>query len=180
MSEGNVAGEEVWLAVPGYLGIYEASNLGRIRNILTGKVLKPSLNRGYAHVALYGSPGVPKTHYIHATVLRAFCGPAPFDGAEACHNDGDKSNNRLTNLRWGSHQDNIDDRLRHGRQRFGTGVHRAKLTEKQVREMRRAYAAGQVTTYSLAKQYGLSTHTTWCAVTGKTWKHIEGAINNVK
>lgn len=170
---------EVWLPVPSYENLYEVSNLGKVRNCSTGLILKPASNRGYRHVALYAAPGDSKTHYIHATVLRAFCGPPPFPGAEACHNDGDRANNVLTNLRWGSRQDNVDDRLRHGRQQFGTGVHRAKLTEEKVRAMRAAYRSG-TGTHLLARQYGLSTHTTWCAVTGKTWKHVEGAINDGK
>lgn len=180
MSDHNVAGQrEVWLPVVGYEGLYEVSNLGRVRNSVTLRFLKPAVNRGYAHVSLYAESKRPKTHYIHATVLRAFCGPPPFPGAEGCHNDGNRGNNALTNLRWGSRQDNVDDRLRHGRQQFGTRVRRSKLTEQQVREMRAQYRAGKGT-HLLAREYGLSTHTTWCAVTGKTWRHVEGAINNVR
>lgn len=169
---------EVWMPVPGYEEQYEVSNLGRLRNSVTLYILRPAFNRGYAHVALYDAPGNSKTHYIHATVLRAFCGPPPFPGAEGCHNNGDRSNNALTNLRWGSRQENVDDRQRHGRTRFGTGQRCAKLTENQVREMRAAYRSGK-STYAMAKEMKLSTHTVWCVVTGKTWKHVEGAINNV-
>ncbi|MDF2382462.1 HNH endonuclease [Nostoc ellipsosporum NOK] len=172
----SISAPEVWLPVPDYEGLYEISNLARVRNCATGKVLRPAFNRGYAHVALYYAPQQSKTHYLHVTVLRAFCGEPPFPGAEGCHNDGDSRNNALSNLRWGTRQDNVDDRIRHGRQQFGTGVRRAKLSEDQVRDMRRAYRAG-VGTHALAKQYGLSTNTTWSAVTGKTWKHVEGAIN---
>lgn len=178
MSDGNIAaGAEVWLPVPGYAGLYEVSNMGHVRNNATGLILKPALNRGYEHVALYSAPGKSKTHYIHATVLRAFCGEPPFPGAEACHNNGDRRRNCLTNLRWGSRQDNMDDRSRHGRTRFGTGVRRSKLSESDVRRMRADYRAGK-STHALARELKISTHTAWCAVTGKTWRHIEGAISH--
>lgn len=170
---------EVWLPVPDYEGLYEVSNIGRVRNSGTGLVLSPGTNRGYEHVSLYSAPGQGKTHYIHSTVLKAFCGPPPFDGAEGCHNNGDKRNNCLTNLRWGSRQDNTDDRGRHGRTKFGTGQRCAKLSEDGVRAMRAAYRGGK-STYALARELKLSTHTVWCAVTGKTWAHVEGAINNVR
>ncbi|MCB4860769.1 NUMOD4 motif-containing HNH endonuclease [Sphingobium sp. PNB] len=169
---------EVWMPVPNYENRYEVSNLGRVRNSETLKILRSGVNRGYAHVALYHAPGESKTQYIHVLVLRAFCGPPPFPGAEGCHNNGDRQNNALTNLRWGSRQENVDDRGRHGRTRFGTGQRCAKLNEDQVRAMRQSYRSGKGT-HTLAREYGLSTHTVWCAVTGKTWKHVEGAINNV-
>ena len=169
---------EVWLPVPEYEGLYEISNLGNVVNAVTGKLLNPGINRGYSHVSLYKGRRA-KTHYIHNTMLRAFCGDPPFVGAEACHNDGMKDHNVLTNLRWGSRQDNTDDRGRHGRTRFGTGQRCAKLNEDQVRAIRAAYRGGK-STRLLAREYGLSTNTTWCLVTGKTWKHVEGAINNVE
>ena len=169
---------EVWMPVPDYEHQYEVSNLGRVRNSVTLLVLKPAVNRGYQHVALYATPGDGRTHYIHLLVLRAFCGEPPFPGAEGCHNNGDRGNNSLTNLRWGSRQDNADDRGRHGRTRFGTGQRCAKLSEDDVRAIRAAYRGGK-STYALARELKLSTHTVWCAVTGKTWSHVEGAINNV-
>jgi len=167
---------ELWLPVPEFEDVYEVSNHGRVRNIATGHVLRAAKNRGYHHVALCRG-GEHRTTYIHVLVLRAFCGAPPFAGAYACHNDGNPGNNHLTNLRWGTAKDNARDRARHGNQPFGTGVRRAKLNEQAVRDMREAYRNGK-STWALAKELGLSTHTTWCAVTGKTWKHVEGAVNN--
>ena len=59
--------------------------------------LKPVLCRGYPTVNL--SDGVTKRrHYLHHLVLEAFVGPRP-TGLICCHNDGDRTNNRLENLR---------------------------------------------------------------------------------
>lgn len=173
-----MTGCDVWLPVPGYAGLYEVSNLGEVRNAVTGQSLKPGTNRGYQHVSLYRDNDGGRTYYVHTLVLRAFCGEPPFPGFEACHNDGDRGNNRLTNLRWGSRQDNVDDRVRHGRQQRGTRCRTTRLTEDQVRAMRAACRAGQ-STRSLAREYGISTGTAWSAIVGATWKHIEGAVNNV-
>ena len=168
---------ELWLPIPDFEGIYEVSNHGRVRNVQSGQILKQATHRGYRHVALYEAPGKSRTTFVHVAVMRAFCGKPPFNGAEVCHNDGDRSRNRLTNLRWGSRQDNMDDRTRHGRTRFGTGVRHSKLSEQDVLRMRSEYRGGK-STYALARELKISTHTAWCAVTGKTWAHLEGAINN--
>ena len=50
-------------------------------------------------------------------VVLAFLGPPPFPGAHAAHFDGDKLNNRLSNLRWASPAENEADKRRHGRTR---------------------------------------------------------------
>jgi hypothetical protein len=50
-------------------------------------------------------------------VLLAFVGPCPV-GMECCHNDGDCSNDKLDNLRWGTRASNSADTVAHGRCRF--------------------------------------------------------------
>lgn len=166
----------VWIPVYGFEDCYEVSNMGEVKN-KAGMILKPASNRGYKHIALSKNK-VPKTVYIHRAVLESFCGPPPFEGAEACHNNGIKDDNRLTNLRWGSRKENSEDRARHGTEHFGTGRVISKLTENDVIDMRNRYRNKTASTYSLAKEYNLSTNTIWSAVTGKTWKHVQGAIKN--
>ena len=58
--------------------------------------------------------GDKKSHSVSRTVLDAFLGPAP-PGTQCCHWDGDITNNRLRNLRWGTPKENMADRDRHGR-----------------------------------------------------------------
>lgn len=168
---------EVWLPVIGYAGLYEASNHGRVRNCATGRVLKSIPTAGYCYITLYRDKDGGKTHYLHLAVLSAFCGPAPFDGAEGCHNDGNKGNNALTNLRWGTSSDNAFDRKRHGTQRLGVQHSTAKLTDEIVLEMRDECRSG-TSAYALAKKYGVTHQSAWRAITGQTWRHVEGALNN--
>lgn len=117
---------EEWREIPGYEGFYEASNRGNIRSlpreltaprggtyIRAGKVLKPwTLANGYLQVGLYRE-GKHKARTVHSLVLEAFAGPRP-SGAEVCHNDGNKVNNNVDNLRWGSKSENAIDRTLHG------------------------------------------------------------------
>lgn len=116
--------QERWLPVPGREGLYEVSDQGRVRSmdrIITcrngvkqhypGKTLTPTLAvTGYYHIDL-GRDGV--RWLVHRLVLTAFVGVAP-PGAECCHNDGNRANNRLENLRWDTHTANMYDKQRHG------------------------------------------------------------------
>ena len=102
--------EVVWKAVnlEPYGEVYEVSNLGDVRNKLTGKVLKPFDKQGYKRVRLCKDKAVFSTG-IHRLAMMAFC---PVDGMERLevdHIDGDKSNNILSNLRWVTHEENISN-----------------------------------------------------------------------
>ena len=52
--------------------------------------------------------------YSHRLVALAWIGPQP-EGMEVCHDDGDPTNNHVSNLRWDTHQANASDMVRHGR-----------------------------------------------------------------
>ncbi len=102
-----------WKEIPGHPG-YFASTDGRIRGML-GRVLKSWLNRkdGYCQVRLGRGP----KFYVHRLVMLTFVGPCP-EGHEVDHDDFDKTNNALSNLkyelkavnnnRWRKHEE--DDR----------------------------------------------------------------------
>lgn len=57
--------------------------------------------------------------FIHTVVLETFVGPCP-EGLEACHGNGDPADNRVDNLRWDTHQENMRDAVRHGTHNFLT------------------------------------------------------------
>ena len=112
-----------WRAIPGFEGLFEASNTGLIRGLdrhrkdgrkIRGGLLKQSVaSAGYLRVCMTKN-GVRRGYTIHRLVLRTFCGE-PKAGQVACHNDGIRTNNHIENLRWGSHVDNASDRRKHGR-----------------------------------------------------------------
>lgn len=113
---------EEWREIPGHVGSYEVSNLGRVRSLdrvtdrgrnWKGRILALSdKERGYKGVALWGD-GMRHHYLVHRLVLLAFVGP-PTDGVEGLHRNGDSSDNRLANLSWGTHSENQLDQVRHG------------------------------------------------------------------
>lgn len=113
---------ERWVPIPGHEG-YEVSDLGHLRSLdrvihcrngkrlrRRGQPLRRWQERGYWMVRL----GSGRQWAVHRLVLTAFVGPCP-DGMEGCHNDGDPSNARLSNLRWDTPRENAQDVIRHGR-----------------------------------------------------------------
>lgn len=85
---------------------YEVSNEGRVRNIVTGQILKGHDNgHGYETVTLY-KDGRAYTKKIHRLVAEAFL-ESSHDHLEVNHIDGNKTNNRIENLEWCSGSENI-------------------------------------------------------------------------
>ncbi len=110
--------------------------------------------------------------FVHKIVLETFVGPCP-DGMEGCHSpDRDPSNNRLENLRWDTHAENIEDKTRHGTTAKGEGHGEAVLTEKQVIEIRSLFASGAYSQKSLAAMFGVVKGTIFYIVRGITWRHV--------
>lgn len=118
---------EQWLPVVGWEGHYEVSDHGRVRSVhreiqfRDGRVytygaqirsLTPQVPYGHLSVGLKRNSS-RVTVRVHRLVLEAFVGPCP-PGMEACHNDGDTSNNSLPNLRWDTSSANKQDMIRHG------------------------------------------------------------------
>lgn len=100
--------EELWKAIPDF-ETYEVSNLGRVRNTKTEKILKPLEDSyGYLTVGLYNQNHKrPCKKKIHNLVATAFC-ERPNDNRYRVpdHIDRDKKNNRADNLRWATRREN--------------------------------------------------------------------------
>lgn len=119
--------DEEWRPVVGYEGYYEVSSRGRVRSlprevatfrgvrVSPGRLLKtPASTGGYLRVTL-SKEGLLKGRPVHVLVLEAFSGARPSPEHDACHWDGNPSNNRIENLRWDTKSANMADKMRHGR-----------------------------------------------------------------
>ena len=102
---------EIWKDVKGYKGLYQVSNLGRVRSLGSdrwhkGRILKPSFDGkgNYLFVGLHKDKRV-KLATIHRLVAEHFI-PNPNDLPCVNHIDEDKTNNRFDNLEWCTHQYN--------------------------------------------------------------------------
>lgn len=106
---------ENWKPVEGYEGLYEVSDLGRVRSLprmgTCGKILKPcdrqskKFNKKYLRVGLT-KDGKVKWHSVHVLVAKAFI-PNPDNLPEVDHINNDETDNRACNLQWITRKDNI-------------------------------------------------------------------------
>lgn len=89
---------EEWKEIKDYEN-YEISNLGRVRNKKTGRILKPGKTRkGYLRVGLWKN-GIKKLISVHRLAALAFLSN-PNNYPEINHKDEDKTNNTVDNLEW--------------------------------------------------------------------------------
>jgi hypothetical protein len=94
---------ESWLPIVGYDGKYEVSDFGNVKNVKTGRILKPSTNKnGYCQICLFNKCN--KTCYVHRLVLLAFL---PIEEVkEVNHKNHIKTDNRLEKFEWCKHSEN--------------------------------------------------------------------------
>lgn len=161
--------KERWKKIPGINGNYEASSLGRIRNE-KGKILKPWISSKYLYVNL----GARYRKGVHRLILMAFTGPPPpkYDGS---HLNGNRLDNRASNLKWCSRKENHSHKIKHGTLRLGSKHQNSKITEQDVRFMRRAKKlfGKRLPNETLAKKFGLNRRTVDRIIYGKGWYHVK-------
>jgi hypothetical protein len=152
---------------------YEVSDKGRVRHIRTGRYLKARPDwGGYLTVNLVFGSGRKKTRKIHRLVARAFCGDPPTPEHQVAHNDGVKTNNEHLNLRWATVTENNRDKQKHGTQARGGDLPWSKLSEQQVRDIRKCAENG-ISQKSIANIYGISKGNVQFIVHRKIWTHIQ-------
>lgn len=97
---------EVWLPIQEVDCKYLISNLGNIKNVKSGKTLKPNKDTwGYYVVTGYTKNSTKKALRIHKYVALYFC-EGYREGLVVNHKDGNKLNNIATNLEWCTHSEN--------------------------------------------------------------------------
>lgn len=89
-----------------------------------------------------------------------------------CHKCDNRRCVNPDHLFLGTRADNIRDAVAKNRQAKGRDSAWAKVTEKQVREIRERYAAGGITQKELGREYGLGQYTVSAMVRRITWKHV--------
>lgn len=171
---------EQWKPVPGYEGLYEVSDQGSVKTLhgrrwngnhwgqVPFRLMKQTVGRqGYPVVRLT-KDGKGKTCTVHTLVLLAFVGPKP-PGQECRHLNGNREDPRLCNLAWGLPIENTYDRIKHGTMPRGIKHHKAKLTEDQIRQIRKATGTHR----SIGAKFGISTSLVSTIKSGKSWAHIQ-------
>jgi hypothetical protein len=183
---------EIWKDIPAYEGLYMVSDQGRIKNVEReyivhrkgGQYLKkvPCVIRvgsptseGYLGVKLT-KDGVTKSFLAHRLVMAAF-EPNPENKRTVNHKDGNKTNNRLTNLEWASDLEQI-------RHAYATGLKfndvageknpTAVLKVEDVIEIKRSLLRGE-RSCDLSRKYNVSHSAIQKIKTGHNWRHVTAA-----
>ncbi len=177
---------EVWKNVIGYEGLYQISNLGRIKSLSryvknrlgTGyslkseKFLKLAINYGYHYIGLHKNNKI-KMFRVHRLVAIHFI-PNPDSLPQINHINGIKTDNSVSNLEWCTAKQNTrhahDNGLANPLKGVNCNLH--ILTEKQVLEIRSKYIKNVYGCNRLAKDFNTDSVNIWHIVTRKTWKHI--------
>jgi len=161
---------EIWKDIPGHEGQYQVSDMGNVRSLdrrVKGPYGSTRLAKG---VALQSSPsqhGYPvvnigrRPQFVHALVAQAFIGDRPkkFD---VCHINGDRLDNRLSNLVYASRSDNNRHITDHGRR---------KLQSDQVLEIRsKTWRHGEKA--ELERSLGIAHGTIGHILRGRLYAHV--------
>lgn len=175
---------EEWRAIPGYEGMYEASNLGRIRSLdrwvgarggkkrrVRGRVRKQWERPDRRSTVTLTVDRQAKTFTTHRLVADAFLGSRP-EGTQVNHRDGNPRNNAVTNLEYVTPSGNMRHAQAMGLREDGEHHWNASLTEEDVREIRRARQEDGTTFAALAERYGITLGHAWSVVKRKRWARM--------
>lgn len=181
MADETVAEVEEWRTVPGHPG-YEASSLGRVRSLdrwiarsdgrrclCQGRMLQAQ-RKGYRYHGLNLGRGC--SFYVHTLICAVFHGLRPSQRHEVSHRNGNCLDNRASNLRWVTHQQNEADKVRHGTNSEGQRHGMVKLTEPDVLEIRHMYACGGMSPQEIADSFSVSRWSIRSIVTRASWRHL--------
>lgn len=152
----------------------EFSNQGSARKLLRNgeyKTLNPTHSRNQPYLQINAAAG--KKLYLHREVCKLFNpNPNPTEYKFVLHNNHDCHDNRAENLRFGTQQQNMADRLEAGHYRRGFGHNMAKLSNLDVFTIRWLWAHQAATQSEIAKYFGIKPCTISFITTGRSWKHL--------
>lgn len=151
-----------WRPVVGHEGRYEVTYCGLVRSLSRAgtprRILRGSSDAdGYRRVTL-ARPGGQISRKVHVLVAEAFIGPKPWEGAEVCHADNSRTNNRVANLRWDTRAGNARDSSR--------------LSLDDTQTIVALYRAGTYNQQELANMFGVSFQHVSDIVRGRRWPGI--------
>lgn len=124
--------EEIWKDIPEFEGLYQASNLGRIKSLdrydSIGR-FRPSTirvlfeqNSGYLSLVL-NKNGIKYPKTVHKMVYEAFNGVVNDSNLDVAHEDGNKYNCSISNLKLKTKSENSQDKRKHGTQNYQWKTH---------------------------------------------------------
>lgn len=168
--------EEIWKDVEGYKGLYQISNLGRVKslkdNIGNHRILikKLSLNKnGYFFVRLWKN-GIAKNCYIHRLTMVGFNSNVE-NKRTINHKDGNKQNNNIDNLEWNTYSENENHAYKLGLKSglLGKLNPSAKLNQDEVDLIRKLRNEYKIKLKTLSSLFDISIATISLISRNKLW-----------
>jgi len=170
---------EVWRDIPGYVDMYQVSNEGRVKSLarvapnhqkLPERILAASLNTAkYTRVCLCKN-SVGKEWLIHRLVLLVFVGQSTLSTR---HLNGIRNVNNLWNLKYRTAKENKADSIKHGTSSHSETHGTAKLTNKEVLEIKQLLRTSNYSQNDIAEMFGVSKATINQINTKRHWSHIK-------
>ena len=115
--------EEIWKDIEGYEGLYQVSNMGRVRSLRRNIILKNKIESNRYERVVLSTNNIPKGYSVHRLVANAFI-PNPNNYPIVNHKDENRTNNCVDNLEWCTQKYNVN---------YGTGISkRVKSQSKKV------------------------------------------------
>ena len=168
---------ELWRDVVSYEGLYQVSNLGRVKSFygLGEKLLTPSVNKGGYEFVILTKNKIRKSCKVHTLVARAFI-PNPENKPVVHHRDSDRTNNRVDNLEWVTYHENSAYAVQLGKydKKDSCATPQAKLTAEDVRYIRANYIPRhrEFGANALARKFKVCTNTIYGVVNYSTYKDV--------
>lgn len=173
---------EIWKDIKDFEGLYQVSNLGRVKRITKSElIMKLTLHKktGYFQVGLRKGKK-RKTASVHRLVAQAFC-KNPQSKNVVNHINGIKTDNNAFNLEWVTKQENEAHAVEMGLRNdlIGENNIMSKLTEDQVLEVYSQAHEGSISQTKIAEKFGVCQACVSSIKVGKIWSHITGVKNEL-
>lgn len=170
--------KEEWKDINGYEGLYQVSNMGNVRAVFykTVPYREKAIfknQKGYCRVNLVRNKKT-KAMAVHRLVAIHFI-KKPDHLNEVNHKNGNKDDNRHTNLEWSNRSMNVSHMWGTGLRKkvIGEKNHKSKLKEKEVIEIIEGYSDG-FSASDIAKYYKVSRSTIFNILSGRSWSDTTG------
>ena len=152
---------------------YEINENGIIRDKATLKIKSQYIGSTGYYMVSFSYNNKSKPQRVHRLLANTFISN-PENKPEVNHKDGNKLNNNLTNLEWSTHKENMKHAFSNGLAN-NTGIKNgmSKLTEEQVKEIKRLLNEGKLSQYKIAKKIGGISRSAVMNIKNRNqWKHI--------
>jgi hypothetical protein len=140
--------KEIWKDIDGYEYMYQVSNLGNIRSLdryletsngkcvfKRGQLIKKCNHTGGYHLVMLHNNGITKNKFVHRLVAESFLDNK---SGKRCvnHLNGNKKDNRVSNLEWVSHKENSIHAFKNDLNVSGSRHPNSVLVEDDVKKIR--------------------------------------------